>query len=691
MSKTYITFLLILFCTVFYAQNKLNAAKVSFDKETLSSLPLFEDFYNTSVESIYPILKLRDTLVLNEIIPWLDGYCRNSFSENECDLVINRLLETHSSQLFLLIDAENRLKKQYNNTTDLGEKSKLTDLLVNGFIRLNPPNFDVAKHSLNTLQQDILKNPTDSLLSFFHFLEYDFYLHKKQFKQAFDAMLNARKHSNRTNPKHYYIEYHIGIFYKWINDHKAALKLYQHNKPLALKDNRIMDYAYFSIGEMKTHFHFKDYTKTKSIANDILNLNDTITDATGFFKSIAHIYKGNCYLAEQNIANAEQEFNLALTESISDNRLNEICSSYKGLAKIALAKNEKEKAFQYLQLSKQNNFEFDFELNQLLAQAYFNRQLYTKAFELLKYTAQRYKEERDNFPLNDLASGFVNQRLVSLESEKKNAVNRVRNFALITGGIILFLILAIIFLIQQNNNKKLLSLNKSLDYRNNILKQYAYITSHDLKEPIRNIKAFTELLHLHLNENNIKDESIDEYLKFINSGSDTLVKMVADLKLFIEVNFDSPKNETFHLKEIIEIVKHKLENIISDNNATIQNNISDSLQKIKFSKQNLSIVFQNIILNSILYNNNKLKQININALQKQGEIIVSISDNGIGIPDNFKQTIFEPFKSLHNKTEKTLSGLGLSITKTIINNQNGKIWIENNKPAGTIVKFTIPI
>lgn len=689
MLKIYIVVVLNLFGALLYAQHKSNIDEVTLLKFELSSLPLFEDFYTTAVDTISPILKLRDTLVLKDLIPWLDVYCKNTFSENECDSLKNKLLNTHSPHLFQIINAENSLNKQYNNITDLGEKTKLTDLLVNGFVRLTPPKFDAAQNSLNRLEQDILKQPTDSLLSVFHFLEYDYYLHKKEFEDAFDAMLNARKHSNRRNPNYYYIEYHIGIFYKWIKDYKAALKLYQQNKILALEDKKIDDYAYFSLGEMEAHFHFKDYTKTKSIATDILNLNDTITK--GFFKSLAHIYKADCYLAEQNITAAEQEFNFALTESLSENNINEISTSYKGLAKVALAKNETDKAFKYLKKSKETNFEFDFELNQMLAQAYFSRQLHQEAFELSNYTANRYKEEDENFPINDFASGFVNERLVSLADEKKNAIARVRNESLIAGGIFLILILTFLFFIQQSNNKKLLSLNKSLDYRNNILKQYAYISSHDLKEPVRNVKIFTDLLHLHLNENNVKDETIDDYLKFIKLGSNTLTKMVADLKLFTEVNFDVSETETFHIKEIIEIVEHKLENTITANNAIIQNNISDSLQNIKFSKLHLSIVLQNLLQNSILFNNNELKQININALQKNAEVIVSIADNGIGIPDSFKQSIFEPFKSLHNKTENTLSGLGLSIVKTIVDNHNGKIWIEDNKPVGTIVNFSIPI
>jgi signal transduction histidine kinase len=233
----------------------------------------------------------------------------------------------------------------------------------------------------------------------------------------------------------------------------------------------------------------------------------------------------------------------------------------------------------------------------------------------------------------------------------------------------------------ENTNSKLLESNKELE-------RFAYIASHDLKEPLRNIMSFAKLVERRIPEEIKRNKDIAEYMAYIFNNTIQMNCLIEDVLEYSRINNIKVQKENVDLNELIVKVTKMLSSTIKDRNVELK---VGSLPQVFANSSKMFIVIKNLIENGIKYNNSYLPKIWIQS-RRVGEMEeISITDNGIGIEPEYKDQIFDMFKRLHNREEYQGSGLGLSICQKIIYTFGGEIWVESELGKGSKFIFTVPI
>lgn len=232
------------------------------------------------------------------------------------------------------------------------------------------------------------------------------------------------------------------------------------------------------------------------------------------------------------------------------------------------------------------------------------------------------------------------------------------------------------------NNQKLAKYSDS----NELLENFAYIASHDLQEPVRTINSFVQLLKDRYKEQ--LDETANIYINFIEEGANNINQLIEDLLTYSRVNTEDSIVEEIDIKQIIQEIERNLGNFLQQNKAKI---ITKNLPvSIKASKTKMIQLFQNLISNAVKFRKpNEVPVIKVTAKNLEGHWLFSVKDNGIGIAPEFHEQIFVLFKKLSSSDKVKGSGLGLAICKKIIQQCNGKIWLESEVDKGTTFSFTI--
>ena len=217
------------------------------------------------------------------------------------------------------------------------------------------------------------------------------------------------------------------------------------------------------------------------------------------------------------------------------------------------------------------------------------------------------------------------------------------------------------------------------------LEQFAHVAAHDMKSPLRTISSFIGLLEKNLSNQLSGKEK--EYVNIIKQGTKILNNMVTDLLEYSKVKSHGINIQRCKPKEIIDQVITFI-NTIKSQNAEI--NVAELPDYLFADKIKISQVFQNLISNAVKFVEAGVKPIvNIDCRESEEEYIFSVSDNGIGIAEELRDQIFEPFKQVNTKDKFEGTGLGLSICNRIINDHNGTIKIEESDLGGSKFVFTI--
>lgn len=316
-------------------------------------------------------------------------------------------------------------------------------------------------------------------------------------------------------------------------------------------------------------------------------------------------------------------------------------------------------------------------------------------FSALEYQFSTKKKEAEN-------------TLLKAQMLKKEATIEQRTMMVWVIGLVLLMFgLAIWFLYYQNKqrhryNQQLeqqvaertqhLELsNKKLSTANQELEQFAYITSHDLKEPLRNISGFSSLIRRNIQQS--KYENIVEYLEFISQNTRQMHALIEDILSFSKVSKTTKVTKTISLALILEKVKNDLQLLISEKKGQIvyeDPKLQNHAAKILLPFQ-ISMVFKNLIENGLKYNKHGSPKVTIGYMQKTDCHLFTVQDNGIGIDANYHQKVFEMFKRLHHRGEYSGSGVGLAICKKVVQNLNGEIKIRESAEVGTVFELEIPV
>jgi PAS domain S-box-containing protein len=225
-----------------------------------------------------------------------------------------------------------------------------------------------------------------------------------------------------------------------------------------------------------------------------------------------------------------------------------------------------------------------------------------------------------------------------------------------------------------------------LQRANAALEQFAYSAGHDLQEPLRTVKIYGELLLKHV-------ASLDTQgvlaLDFLLKGANRMEALLRDLVAYSRITkFERPA-EKVDASLVFESAVKNLGGSISQNNARVE--CVGSLPRLRVHFAHLQELFQNLIGNAIKYHRPEVPPVILVSASRHAPYWeLSVEDNGIGIPREHAEAVFLVFKRLHNQEEYSGSGLGLAICQRIVEQYEGRIWVESELRKGSVFRFTIP-
>jgi light-regulated signal transduction histidine kinase (bacteriophytochrome) len=217
------------------------------------------------------------------------------------------------------------------------------------------------------------------------------------------------------------------------------------------------------------------------------------------------------------------------------------------------------------------------------------------------------------------------------------------------------------------------------------LEQFAYVASHDLQEPLRNVSGCLQLLEKKYQ--NTLGSDADQYIRYAVDSAVRMKELIQDLLAYSRIGTRGKPPAPTNCEEILKKAQSNLESAISQAGASVTH---DPLPTVLGDDTQLLQVFQNLIGNSIKFRRDEPPHVHISAKKKKDEWIFSVKDNGIGIESRYLDRIFVIFQRLNKRSEYEGTGIGLAIVKKVVERHHGRVWVESEPGVGTTFDFTIP-
>ncbi len=343
---------------------------------------------------------------------------------------------------------------------------------------------------------------------------------------------------------------------------------------------------------------------------------------------------------------------------------------------------------------------------QTLANIYFEANKSTKAFEYQRqYIA--LKDSLFNQEVLQQMSGLqVRHEIQKKERENEIAIlrkdakiNRLYQYGMIGGGVLLLLALTMLSLflrslynqnqLQRKTNTLLAQKNeeiqiqvKKLAQSNRDLERFAYIASHDLKEPLRNIGSYVSLIKRRFQQN----EDSKPYFDFVTEGVGRMYKLLDDLLAYSKIDREDTPHQDLSLNDLLERIEQRLSPEIETSKAKIT---LTNLPKIKANEEEMYQLFANLLSNALKFRGEKAPLIGVDCQETETYYFFSVKDNGIGISEIYHEQIFSVFQRLHSRAVYKGNGIGLSICKKIVERYKGEIWVESTEGQGSTFHFSL--
>lgn len=229
-------------------------------------------------------------------------------------------------------------------------------------------------------------------------------------------------------------------------------------------------------------------------------------------------------------------------------------------------------------------------------------------------------------------------------------------------------------------------INSQLLQSNDELKSFAFISSHDLKEPLRNIGGFISLIKKRIKQK--KYDDLAEYISYVEKGNIQLNQLVDSIREYSKIgSFANHPMEVVDLNDCVDYIISYLSDEISNRKAKIS---FDPLPKIYYNQSIIIILLQKLIENGLKYNQNPYPVIRIYHEIFQNKLKITVADNGLGIDPKYQDKIFDLFVRLHNRKDYSGSGMGLAFCKKLLLNSGGSIHVNSKVGKGSQFIITLP-
>ena len=322
-----------------------------------------------------------------------------------------------------------------------------------------------------------------------------------------------------------------------------------------------------------------------------------------------------------------------------------------------------------------------------------------KALEAFK----NYKISRDSAFSQRLATNIKKLESTFLLEQQENELSLLNqrlqiqqwfSLALIVGFVLLGLLLRTYFKFYQQKKRHTEELARTVDERtaslqrtNEELQKFAFVASHDLKTPLRNISGFLTLLKRR-SRKGISQEEANEYIDFALQATYDMNALIEDVLEYSRLEYLEPKVETFQLRPLLERTISELLVVPTQQKSEVE--LVGAFPTLLGNPVIFQQLFRNLIDNGLKYNNSAQPKVTISAERQPDQITLKVSDNGIGIPSEYQAQVFGIFKRLHTADKYEGTGIGLAICRKIVDYYQGQIAIENHIPNGTSFKITLP-
>ncbi len=224
-----------------------------------------------------------------------------------------------------------------------------------------------------------------------------------------------------------------------------------------------------------------------------------------------------------------------------------------------------------------------------------------------------------------------------------------------------------------------------LERSNADLEQFAYVASHDLQEPLRKVASFCQALERRYAGQ--LDDRADQYIHFAVDGAKRMQNLINDLLAFSRVGRSERPHELVDATELAERARTALSAAIEEADAEV---IVAALPTVRGDPPLLSSVFQNLIGNALKFRGSEAPVVRLEAQSVDGHWEFSCADNGIGIEPEYAERIFLIFQRLHPKDSYPGTGIGLAMSRKIIEYHGGRMWLDTTYVGGTCMRFTLP-
>lgn len=225
---------------------------------------------------------------------------------------------------------------------------------------------------------------------------------------------------------------------------------------------------------------------------------------------------------------------------------------------------------------------------------------------------------------------------------------------------------------------------RELERSNSELEQFAYIASHDLQEPLRMVSSYMQLLSRRYTD--VLDSDGQDFINYAVDGAVRMQRLIHDLLEYSRVGTKAKVLEPVELPEILDRVMANLSVALEEKNASVTR---DELPTVDGDPVQLTQLFQNLIANAIKFQRDSIPHVHVSAWQRERDWVISVADNGIGIPPESFDRIFQIFQRLHGREEYAGTGIGLAVCKKIVERHGGEIWLESTVGEGTTFFFSI--
>ncbi len=287
----------------------------------------------------------------------------------------------------------------------------------------------------------------------------------------------------------------------------------------------------------------------------------------------------------------------------------------------------------------------------------------------------------------------LRQKEYQFLEDKLQSQRQLNYAALGVSALLLAWLGTILFLYRQkkrfnaNLKEEVARQTKVLRLSNEALERFAFVASHDLRTPLRNVISFIGLI-----QRRMKDQSDTNLMSFIGYAKEYANHMNCLLNDILAYSkLGGQKELVTGVVDMNSVVRSTLD--LVKNNSELKAEVKTTpMPRVMANDTSMIRLMQNLIENSITFNDKDEQRIWIESeITEDGMALISVRDNGIGIEADYQQKVFDMFTRLHNLEQYPGTGLGLSICKRIVEESGGSIWLESEIGEGTVIYFTLPL